>query len=315
MQAARVLPAPGPLPALAAITLAFCAPGAQRLRAAPADALADYVHRPDTSFAWSGLEQRQIEGFTATRLACTSQTWRSNVWHHQGLVIRPPELRNSDIAFLEVGGDGAVDKTFGPRRTIASRAGAVVASVNRVPNQPLYGDRKEDALIAYTFDEYLKTGDTTWPLLFPMVKSAVRAMDAVQAFTQEESGQKIKRFVVSGASKRGWTTWLTAAVDPRVQAMAPRVIEMLNMRAQAQWAQQMYGAQSERIRAYTDLRIIERMDDPRMVELRAWVDPYITDRSARTARARPSRACGSCGSACSCRASARVGLAPQQRGA
>ena len=49
---------------------------------------------------------------------------------------------------------------------------------------------------------------------------------------------------------------------------------MLNMKAQTQWAQQMYGGQSDRIRAYTELHLVERMDDPRMVELRRWVDPY-----------------------------------------
>jgi PhoPQ-activated pathogenicity-related protein len=92
----------------------------------------------------------------------------------------------------------------------------------------------------------------------------------VQAFAQKEFGQKIERFVVSGASKRGWTTWLSAAVDPRVRAIAPRVIDMLNMKAQTQWAQKVYGGQSERIRAYTELHLVERMDDPRMVELRGW---------------------------------------------
>jgi PhoPQ-activated pathogenicity-related protein len=107
-----------------------------------------------------------------------------------------------------------------------------------------------------------------------MVKSAVRGMDAVQALARREFNQSIERFVVSGASKRGWTTWLSAAVDPRVQAIAPRVIDMLNLKAQTQWAQKVYGAQSDRIRAYTELHLIERMDDPRMIELRGWVDPY-----------------------------------------
>jgi PhoPQ-activated pathogenicity-related protein len=241
---------------------------------APADALADYVQQPDAAFTWKLLERRQVEGVTTIRLECTSQAWRGQAWHHQLLIVRPPEVRNPDIAYFEIGGDGEVDRTFSALRTIATRAGAIAACINKVPNQPLYGDRREDALIAYTFDQYLKTGDPTWPLLFPMVKSAVRGMDAVQALARQEFNQKIDRFIVSGASKRGWTTWLSAAVDPRVQAIAPMVIDMLNLKAQTQWAQKIYGAQSDRIRPYTELHIVERMDDPRMVELRGWVDPY-----------------------------------------
>lgn len=248
--------------------------GSQSFSAAPADALADYVQQPDDSFTWKQLERREVQGVTAIRLECTSQTWRGHAWQHQLLIVRPHDIRNPDIAYLEIGGDGEVDRSFNSLRTIATRAGAVAASINKVPNQPLYGDRREDALIAYTFDQYLKTSDPTWPLLFPMVKSATRGMDAVQALARKEFNQKIERFVVSGASKRGWTTWLSAAVDPRVQGIAPRVIDMLNMKAQTEWAQKMYGGQSDRIRAYTELHIVERMDDPRMVELRGWVDPY-----------------------------------------
>src|SRR5262249_36731397 len=142
------------------------------------------------------------------------------------------------------------------------------------PNQPLYDGRKEDALIAYTFDQYVKSGDRTWPLLFPMVKTAVRGMDVIQVFSEKETGKKVERFVVSGASKRGWTTWLTAAEDPRVKAIAPMVIDMLNMKAQTDWAEKMYGRQSEEIGDYVDLNLVARMDEPRMVELRYWTDPY-----------------------------------------
>jgi PhoPQ-activated pathogenicity-related protein len=244
------------------------------LCAAPPDALAEYVRRADGSFAWKLLEQRQVQGVTAIRLECTSQTWRGHAWQHQLLIVRPPELRNPDIACLEIGGDGAVDRTFGVLRAFALRAGAIMASINRVPNQPFYGGRREDELVAYTFDQYLKTGDTTWPLLFPMVKSAVRGMDAVQAVARQEFHQDVERFIVSGGSKRGWTAWLAAAVDPRVRGIAPRVIDMLNVKAQAEWAKTIYGAQSDRIRAYTELHLVERMDDPRIVELRGWVDPY-----------------------------------------
>ena len=239
-----------------------------------ADALGDYVRKADASFAWKQAEQRDVDGFSTTRLDLTSQTWRGLVWQHQLLVVRPPQVRNKDIAFLFITGDGDVNKLFNLLKTMAERGGAIAAAVNRVPNQPLYEGRKEDALIAYTFNEYLKTGDREWPLLFPMTKSAVRAMDAMQAFASEGGGAKPVRFVVSGASKRGWTTWLTAAADARVAGIAPMVIDMLNMKAQTQWAQQVYGKQSQQIQDYTDLNLIERMDDPRMVELRSWVDPY-----------------------------------------
>ncbi|HWI60104.1 MAG TPA: PhoPQ-activated protein PqaA family protein, partial [Bacillota bacterium] len=54
----------------------------------------------------------------------------------------------------------------------------------------------------------------------------------------------------------------------------PMVIDMLNMKAQTQWAAKMYGRQSQQIEDYTDYHLTERMDEPRMVELRSWVDPY-----------------------------------------
>ena len=239
-----------------------------------ADALGDYVAKPDAAFAWKVAEQRETNNCSVARLELTSQTWRGQAWQHQMLVVRPAQVRNPDIAFLFITGDGDVSKLFNLLKTLAERAGAVAAAVNKVPNQPLYDGRKEDALIAYTFDQFLKTGDREWPLLFPMTKSAVRAMDAVQAFAPQNGGAKPARFVVAGASKRGWTTWLTAAADPRVSGIAPMVIDMLNMKAQTKWAQQVYGKQSEKIGDYTNLNLAERMDDPRMVELRSWVDPY-----------------------------------------
>jgi PhoPQ-activated pathogenicity-related protein len=237
-------------------------------------ALENYVTKPDTNYSWTVVTNRTADGFSATHVKLTSQNWREGLWTHHLQIVRPPKIRNPQIAFLFITGDGDGLKSVDMLRLLAERAGAVAAVVTRVPNQPLYGGKNEDALIAYTFDQYIKTGDETWPLLFPMAKSAVRAMDAVTEFMQQNGGSKVQGFVVAGASKRGWTTWLTGAVDPRVKGIAPMVIDMLNMKAQVNWAEKVYGKQSEQIHDYTDLNLIGKMDDPPMKRLRSFVDPY-----------------------------------------
>ena len=246
-----------------------------------ANALGTYVHEPDASFAWKRTEQKKIKDATLTHLELISQTWRGHLWSHDLLVVRPTTLRQTDIAMLFIADDGynARDEEADRFHEVAQRAGAIVAILSKVPNQPLYDGLKEDGLIAFTFDQYLKTSDPTWPLLFPMVKSAVRAMDALQTFARQEFDQRIDRFVVSGASKRGWTSWLTAAVDTRVVGIAPMVIDMLNMKAQLDWTEKMYGQQSDEISEYTDLNLHQKLDDPPMQTLRAWVDPYSYRRS------------------------------------
>ena len=241
-----------------------------------ANALGTYVHEPDASFAWKRTEHKKIKGATLTHLKLISQMWRGNLWSHDLLIVRPTTLRQTDIAMLFIADDGydARDEEADRFDEVAQRAGAIVTILSKVPNQPLYNGLKEDGLIAFTLDQYLKTGDATWPLLFPMVKSAVRAMDALQTFARQEFDQRIDRFVVSGASKRGWTSWLTAAVDARVVGIAPMVIDMLNMKAQLDWTEKMYGQQSDEISEYTDLKLHQKLDDPPMQLLRAWVDPY-----------------------------------------
>jgi PhoPQ-activated pathogenicity-related protein len=64
------------------------------------------------------------------------------------------------------------------------------------------------------------------------------------------------------------------AVDPRVAALAPIVFDMLNMKAQTEWAKKVYGRQSEHIAEYTDLHLVDQIDTPPLQQLRSWVDPY-----------------------------------------
>ena len=237
-------------------------------------ALEDYVRQPDTSYSWKLTDKKEQDGFTVARLDLVSQKWRDIVWKHKLVVVRPQTVRNPDMALLFITGNGSGDRQLPVLKLLAERAGATAAVITSVPNQPLFDGKNEDALIAYTFSQYLKTSDPTWPLLFPMTKSAVRAMDAIQEFSDKEFHQKTDRFLVTGASKRGWTTYLTGAVDKRVVSIAPMVFDILNMKPQTDWQKQVYGKASEQINDYKDANILSRMSDPSMIKLREWVDPY-----------------------------------------
>ena len=101
-----------------------------------------------------------------------SQTWRGVVWRHELRVVVPSRPAASDLAVLVVGGDGA----HGPidERRLAEDTGVITSYLRSVPNQPLFG-ASEDALIAFSFEQYLRTNDADWPLLFPMTKAAATA--------------------------------------------------------------------------------------------------------------------------------------------
>jgi PhoPQ-activated pathogenicity-related protein len=122
---------------------------------------------------------------------------------------------------------------------------------------------------------YLETKDSSWPLLFPMVKSLVKAMDALQAFAKSQWKTEVKHFVVSGASKRGWTTWLTGASDRRVKAIAPLVIDTLNMQKQLPHQVKSYGGYSEMIRDYTRRNLAPPPQTPEGKKLWSMVDPWV----------------------------------------
>jgi PhoPQ-activated pathogenicity-related protein len=176
--------------------------------------LDDYVAKPDDSYSYSLVKAVDGPGYTAYILDMTSQTWRSKDevdrthWKHWLTIVKPANA-DGDKALLWINGGSngrpAPDSPDKMLAGIALAAGAVVADLRMVPNEPLvFPDggrpRSEDAIIAYTFSKWLATGDDTWPLLLPMAKSAVRGMDTVQKFLRapDNGGLDIKHFVVSG---------------------------------------------------------------------------------------------------------------------
>ncbi len=257
----------------------------------PETALYDYIHNGDKSFAWEVIDSTRVADLTGYRLQLTSQTWRDIRWTHEMVVVVPDKLKHSE-ALLHLTGGGADEKTGklsyhswddGTVRTlgqIAHDCRAVTAVVWQVPRQPLFGGMKEDVLVSYTYHKFQETGDPTWPLLLPMTKTAIRAMDAVQQLVDSRRGSKKKghrvtHFVVNGVSKRGWTTWLSAASgDPRVKAIAPMVIDILNMPVNLAYQKVMYGNYSEQIKDYVNLGLTEEVSTEKGRELLAIVDPY-----------------------------------------
>lgn len=254
-------------------------------------ALDRYVESPDPSYRYQLVTTLRGRDYTAYVLDMTSQSWRSHSevdrveWQHWLTIIKPDKVTSS-TGLLFVG--GGANRRKPPSRAdrmlllFAKATGAVVAELRMVPNQPLRfaGDtmekRVEDELVAYTWDRFLRGGDEFWPARLPMTKSAVRAMDTITAFCRspQGGGVTVDRFVVSGASKRGWTTWTTAAVDNRVVAIMPLVIDLLNLEPSFIHHWQVYGFWAPAVKDYVDMGIMKWMGKPEFKALMKLVEPY-----------------------------------------
>ncbi|MFM2095873.1 MAG: hypothetical protein RIS70_2997 [Planctomycetota bacterium] len=249
--------------------------------------LDEYVRKPDPVFAWKTVKSIPGNPATVHFLQLTSQTWLTEhvvdrpVWNHWVVVVVPEKVR-SDKALLFVGGGGndrpMPDKPDPIVVKVAEETQSIAVELRMVPNQPLVfhqdgQPRKEDDLIGYAWDQFLKTGNPEWLPRLPMVKSVVRCMDCIQAFSKEQ-GHPVEKFVIAGGSKRGWTTWMTGAADPRVEAIVPIVIDVVNVELSLQHHAEVYGFWAKAIGNYYQHHILQRPDHPRMRELYRIVDPY-----------------------------------------
>jgi PhoPQ-activated pathogenicity-related protein len=282
-----------PLSVLAAVLPVLAACSAGHAGARPGrrrTALDRYVAKPDPSFSYRLASSRNVDGATVYVLDMVSQTWRSPAevdrtrWEHWLTIIQPAEVRSATGFLYLTGGSNGGPPPASPDpflARLAAQTHTVVAELRMVPNEPLTfaGEtqgRTEDAIIAYTWERFLKTGDETWPLRLPMTKSAVRAMDAVTAFcgAPERGSVKVEKFFVSGGSKRGWTTWTTAAVDDRVVGIAPLVIDVLNVPASMEHHFRSYGFWAPAVEDYTAMKLQQQSGTDRYRTLMEIEDPY-----------------------------------------
>ncbi|HWW00623.1 MAG TPA: PhoPQ-activated pathogenicity-related family protein [Candidatus Acidoferrum sp.] len=253
-------------------------------------ALDEYVARPDTNYSYQLVSTLPGQGHTTFILEMTSQAWLTTnevdrpLWKHWLLLVKPDDVTTTKSFLFISGGanDGKVPKSAdGNLVRIALATKSVVTELKMIPNQPLVfaGEtegRKEDSLIAYTWDKFLRTGDSKWPARLPMTKAAVRAMDTVTAFCGSTDGGNLKvdGFVVAGGSKRGWTTWTTAAVDARVIAIIPCVIDLLNIEPSMLHHYAAYGFWAPSIEDYTALRIMDWNGTPEYRALMRIEEPF-----------------------------------------
>ena len=264
----------------AVLLVALMGPGSTLLadntaKLPPKTALDDYIAKPDPSYQWHLVKTVKRHGCTVYLVDMTSQTWRTPqevdrpLWKHWLIVAKPDKLAYH-TAFLGVFGGSNGRKAPDPAKSMVVRIAKITKSVTveleQIPNQPLVfcndgEERREDNLVAYTWDKVIRTGDQTWSARFPMVKSVVRAMDTVQALMASRAGGQVKidRFVVAGASKRGWTTWLAGAADRRVAALIPIVIDALNCDISLRHHYAVYGFWAPSVHDYVRHHIVDRL--------------------------------------------------------
>ena len=245
---------------------------------------------PDSTYKWNAAGTSTAGGVSVSLIEMTSQTWRTEkevdkpIWQHFIQVYKPANVK-SNIALLWI--DGGNNRGGKPTPSplmmaIAKDAGVIVAELRQIPSEPLSflaetnKPRSEDGIIAYTWDKYLQGGDDNWPLRLPMTKAGVRAMDTVTAFlkTPEGGALNVDKYIVGGASKRGWTTWTVAAVDPRVVAIAPMVIDLLNMVPSFTHHYRSYGFWAPAIQDYVDMRIPDWFQTKRFKSLMKIEEPF-----------------------------------------
>jgi PhoPQ-activated pathogenicity-related protein len=250
-----------------------------------------YVYSDDDAFDWEQVGTIQGDVYTAFLLNMTSQNWLTAadssqpVWSHI-LTVCVPHNVEYNTAFLYVDGGDNTDPlpttVYNIVEYVCRNSPAVSVYLAQVPNQPIsfpsdatHAQRKEDAIIAYTWEHFLKntSSDPNWLLQFPQVKSAVRAMDAVQEFTDTLDIPRVKSFIMGGASKRGWTTWLASGIDKRVEAFIPVVMPILNIKPNLDNAFRSLGGWTWTFADYWAAGVMSHFGRPEFDAMAALIDP------------------------------------------
>ena len=247
-------------------------------------ALHEYASAKDGVFDVQVLGRECGEGAEVITCRVQSLKWQGVVWQHLLQIIRPGVERHPGKAVLLIAGGSEPSEMLGVRRRqcggwiaqYANKLGMTVAVLKHVPNQPLFGDLREDALVIGSFQKFIAGGgeDISLPLLMPMTKACMRGMDAVDQICTQLYGETKNQFIVSGVSKRGWTAYLAAAADPRVVGIVPASIDFLNLQPQMHQQLATFGKYSDMIQFYIDCGVLQQQPRAACAKLWSMIDPY-----------------------------------------
>ncbi|XP_059147483.1 autocrine proliferation repressor protein A-like [Physella acuta] len=256
--------------------------------------LDDYVNAPDANYRYTYLNSFKGPNYAVYLLNMTSQKWLTEeitttpVWWHYVAVIVPTQVVYRDTGFFWIGGGSwtnrppdADDKFIKTFTSLAVSTGTVCGVIYQIPFQPTVfqkdpaaTQRYEDAIIAWTWRQFLDNGSNPEILLrLPMTKAVVRGMDTLSSFAKTITGSTVNKFVIGGESKRGWTTWTTAAVDKRVVGMVPTVMDLLNIQKNMHHHFRSLGGWTFEFWDYYNLSITYDLDSPNIPLMQEVIDP------------------------------------------
>ncbi|KAM9964517.1 hypothetical protein ACTFIW_004286 [Dictyostelium discoideum] len=236
--------------------------------------LKKYVEKYDPSYKWTLNATYDINYAKVYVLELASQQWMSGhtdkpIWKHWLTICKPNNYSSNHqtgLLFVNNGNNinwavPTINKLDSFGGMLCNASGEITATLLQVPNQYIIFEndgvqRSEDDIVAYTWRKFMDTKDPTWLSLLPQTKSATKAMDAIQEFGKTVTGNyTIKKFIVTGASKRGWTAWGAAMVDKRVIGIAPMVIPILNLVDNIEAQVEAYGNWSFALKDYVNHNI------------------------------------------------------------
>jgi len=118
-----------------------------------------------------------------------------------------------------------------------------------------------------------------WMPRLPMVKSTYQIMTAVQEFIEEKEIAKIEGWVVTGASKRGWTSSMVAATNcttcpAKVLGVAPMVPIVPNIIRDVHTQWQSYNGFTFAFHDYIDADVTTYVDTDAFAMAMNITDPY-----------------------------------------